>query len=63
MKDNETLLKLIQIDNEINMRKRDALANYNKEIVHKKQMAFHKCSKRKLTYSRKQCLKHNRKST
>ena len=46
MKDNETLLKLIQIDNEINMRKRDALANYNKEIVHKKQMAFHKCSKR-----------------
>lgn len=46
MKDNETLLKLIQIDNEINMRKRDALANYNKDIVHKKQMAFHKCSKR-----------------
>ncbi len=46
MKDKETLLKLIQIDNEISLRKRDALANYNKDVVHQKQMAFHKCQKR-----------------
>lgn len=46
MKDNETLLKLIQIDNEINLRKHDALANYNTDVVHQKQMAFHKCPKR-----------------
>lgn len=46
MKDNSALIKLIEIENEINLRKRDALANYNKQFVHQKQMAFHKCDKR-----------------
>ena len=40
MKDDKDVLKLIQIQKEIDSRKRDALANYNKDFVHEKQVAF-----------------------
>lgn len=46
MRERETLIKLLKIENEINMRKGDALENYNKDRVHRKQMAFHSCNKR-----------------
>lgn len=46
MKDNSTLLKLLKIEREINDRQTDALSCYNKDIVHQKQMLFHKCQKR-----------------
>ena len=46
MKDDKDVLKLIQIQKEIDSRKRDALANYNKDFVHEKQMAFHRSQKR-----------------
>lgn len=46
MKDNDTLLKLLEIEREIENRKNDALANYNTRIIHEKQMAFHRCAKR-----------------
>lgn len=45
MKDDKDVLKLIQIQKEIDSRKRDALANYNKDFVHEKQMAFHRSQK------------------
>ena len=45
MKDN--LYKLSLIENELKKRKNeDNLAQYNKEKVHLKQMAFHKCLKK-----------------
>ena len=45
--DNELLSKLLRIDKEIERRKsNNKLAEYNKTKVHKKQMAFHKCTKR-----------------
>lgn len=46
MGDNKTLLQLLKIENELEMRKCDALENYNKDVVHEKQMAFHACNKR-----------------
>ncbi len=46
MKDNDTLLKLLKIEREIMRRQNDALAGYNRDIVHQKQMAFHRCQKR-----------------
>ncbi len=46
MRDNDTLLKLLKIEREIEERKRDALASYNTVTVHQKQMAFHRCTKR-----------------
>lgn len=46
MKDNSTLLKLLEIEREINDRQTDALSCYNKDRVHQKQMLFHKCQKR-----------------
>jgi len=46
MKDNDTLFKLLKIEHEIDARKSDALAGYNSDKVHEKQMAFHKCAKR-----------------
>ena len=46
MKDNDTLLRLLKIEREIENRKCDALANYNTRSVHQKQMAFHKCDRR-----------------
>ena len=46
MKDDCAILQLIKIQNEIDARSRDALANYNKDVVHEKQMAFHRAQKR-----------------
>ncbi len=43
---NATLLKLLKIESEIEARKHDPLYLYNREKVHQKQMAFHKCLKR-----------------
>ena len=42
MKDDCAILQLIKIQKEIDARSRDALANYNKDVVHEKQMAFHR---------------------
>ena len=38
MKDNDTLLRLLKIEREIENRKCDALANYNTRSVHQKQI-------------------------
>lgn len=46
MTDNSTLLQLLKIEKEINDRKNDAIYEYNRERVHEKQMAFHRCQKR-----------------
>lgn len=46
MNGKETLSKLLSIDSEIDRRKSEPLANYNKDVIHEKQMAFHKCGKR-----------------
>ena len=46
MKNNDAIIKLLNIEREINARKQDALALYNRDKVHEKQMAFHKCRKR-----------------
>ena len=46
MKDNSTLFRLIRIEKELNDRKNDALGLYNKDKVHEKQLAFHRCQKR-----------------
>ena len=46
MKYKETLLKLMEIEKELQARSLDALACYNVGQVHEKQMAFHKCEKR-----------------
>lgn len=46
MKDNSTLFRLIRIEKELNDRKNDALGVYNKDKVHEKQLAFHRCQKR-----------------
>ncbi len=43
----EALLnELIMVDKELAKRKKDALAEYNRDVVHQKQMAFHRCQKR-----------------
>ncbi|MEG1804353.1 MAG: terminase family protein [Clostridia bacterium] len=41
----EKLLKLKSINEEIQNRKNSPLCNYNKVVIHKKQMEFHKCLK------------------
>ena len=46
MKDGEIVEKLLQIEREQRFRDGDALTNYNRFVVHEKQMAFHKCPKR-----------------
>ena len=46
MKDFEIVEKLLNIEKEQRLRATDALKNYNKDLVHAKQMAFHKCQKR-----------------
>lgn len=46
MTSNETLIKLLKITNEIECRKHEALYLYNRDKVHQKQIAFHKCTKR-----------------
>ncbi len=46
MKDFDTLLKILKIQQEIENREHDALTQYNRDRVHEKQMAFHKCKKR-----------------
>lgn len=46
MKDDCAILQLIKIQKEIDARSRDALANYNKDVVHRKQMEFHRSQKR-----------------
>lgn len=43
MGENSTIRRLLKIESELNYRKHDALSNYNKDVVHQKQMAFHKC--------------------
>lgn len=40
MKDDCAILQLIKIQKEIDARSRDALANYNKDVVHEKQWHF-----------------------
>ena len=42
----ENLTKINKIDNILKDRKQDKLANYNKDIIHVKQMAFHKSQKK-----------------
>lgn len=42
----ETLVKINKIDNILKERKEDKLSNYNKDIIHEKQMAFHRCQKK-----------------
>lgn len=46
MKERSALIKLIKIQRELDARSGDALAVYNKAVVHEKQMAFHRCTKR-----------------
>lgn len=46
MTDKETLLRLLRIERELQLRTSDALREYNSEKVHLKQMAFHKCPQR-----------------
>lgn len=46
MSEKTTLLQLLKIEKEINDRKQDPIRLYNRDIVHEKQMAFHKCPKR-----------------
>lgn len=46
MSEKTTLLQLLKIEKEINDRKQDPIRLYNRDIVHEKQMAFHKCTKR-----------------
>lgn len=46
MKDGKIVEKLLQIEREQHFRDGDALKNYNRFVVHEKQMAFHKCPKR-----------------
>lgn len=43
MTQKETVMKLLAIEREQRNRERDALANYNRGVVHEKQMNFHKC--------------------
>ena len=40
------LTEINKIDNILKERKQDKLSNYNKDIIHEKQMAFHKCQKK-----------------
>ena len=45
--DKDLYSKFLLVDNEIKRRRdNNKLANYNKNKVHRKQMAFHKCNKR-----------------
>lgn len=46
MSEKTTLLQLLKIEKEINDRKQDPIRLYNRDKVHEKQMAFHKCPKR-----------------
>ncbi len=46
MSEKTTLLQLLKIEKEINDRKQDPIRLYNRDMVHEKQMAFHKCTKR-----------------
>lgn len=46
MSEKTTLLQLLKIEKEINDRKQDPIRLYNRDRVHEKQMAFHKCPKR-----------------
>ncbi len=44
---NQLILKILEIEREQSLRKeRDKLSAYNKDKVHKKQIAFHKCKKK-----------------
>ena len=42
----KTALTIIALDEELTSRKNDKLSTYNKDKIHKKQIAFHKCGKR-----------------
>lgn len=46
MEDKEKLIRLMDIEREIAKRNSDALAQYNRDTVHEKQMLFHRCQKR-----------------
>lgn len=46
MRDVEIVEKILRIEGEQRLRDEDALKNYNRVLVHEKQMAFHKCTKR-----------------
>lgn len=46
MSEKTTLLQLLKIEKEINDRKQDPIRLYNRDKVHEKQMAFHRCPKR-----------------
>ncbi len=46
MSEKEIVEKLLKIELEQKQRESDALFNYNRKVVHEKQMAFHKCQKR-----------------
>jgi len=46
MKEAELIEKILKIESEQRFRDEDALKNYNRVLVHEKQMAFHKCQKR-----------------
>ena len=46
MRDSEIIHRILKIEGEQRLRDEDALKNYNRTLVHLKQMAFHKCSKR-----------------
>ena len=46
MEQKNTVLELLNVEREIASRKADALYLYNRDKVHQKQMAFHRCQKR-----------------
>ncbi len=46
MKEDSQVLKLVKIQREMELRNHDALLSYNRDVVHQKQMAFHRSPKR-----------------
>ncbi len=46
MDEKEVLLRLLAVEQEIAARANDPLARYNSDVVHEKQMLFHRCEKR-----------------
>ncbi|MEG2274340.1 MAG: terminase family protein, partial [Clostridia bacterium] len=46
MSEKELVEKLLEIEKEQKSREGEALLHYNKEIIHKKQIEFHKCMKK-----------------
>ncbi len=46
MKDDELILRLLAVEKEQALRENDPANGYNKDVVHEKQMVFHRCQKR-----------------